>query len=314
MNVSGPQSQKIRGDAILVALMRQINGEIESLRAISGVEDSTDIGGASDRKISIADIYSREIMIVPHLGARELKIRIAAFRDMLKSLSTDDSYSQISRNFIVDLQSEESVDAMREELRALYSRLYRRYSMVTAVEVVRSRIAYGVIAVALLLSMPLVLHIFRGWLSTAFTLAAMCGASGAAVSTIVRLYQVDTRHEPLITWLNLEKSEVSLWVAPALGAVFGMVLVLILYAGVLHVDFLPNFEGCWWKQADFHESFCEIQKNSKFPGEDPPIDNRAYADLLKLALWSFLAGWAERLVPDALNRIYARGQAAIDKA
>lgn len=296
-----------KSDAILFALSRQIRSEISSHAPLPSSGKVDVLGDAGGDEITAADIYALEIKVIENLSARELKIRIAAFRDMLKSLSTDDSYAQISSNFIPKIETTDDVVALRDELKALCSRLYRRYSMVTAVESVRAQVAKIVIAVAIILSLPFIFHLRFGFLSTAHTLAAMCGAFGAAVSTIMRLYQVDTRHEPLITWLNLEKSSVSVWVAPALGAVFGVVLVLILYAGILKLDFLPDFQQCWWQGAQFDPVECNFGKTEK-GGHNLP-----YADLLKVALWCFIAGWAERFVPDALNRIYAPTQAALDK-
>lgn len=311
--MSRSKSRVLRGksDAILVALLRQIESEISSLSSPrspspAGMDAESHVDDGCD-EISVADIYALEIKVIDSLSAREIRIRIATFRDMLESLSKDDSYAKISKNFLPQIENENDIVALREELRALCSRLYRRYSMVTAVEYVRSRVARMVILVSVALSLPLVAHMVFGYFSTALTLAAMCGAFGAAVSTIMRLYQVDTRHEPLITWLNLEKSSVSVWVAPALGAVFGVVLVLILYAGVLKLDFLPDFHQCWWSGAQFIPGDCNFDKTSK--GQN----NQPYADLFKLALWCFIAGWAERFVPDALNRIYARSQTALDQ-
>jgi hypothetical protein len=295
-----------KSDAILFALSRQIRSEISSHAPSSSSGKVGAVSDADSDEITAADIYALEIKVIDNLSAREMRIRIAAFRDMLKSLSTDDSYAKISSNFISQIETTDDT-ALREELRALCSRLYRRYSLVTAVESVRAQIAKIVVVVAAILSLPFILHVSAGVLSTAHTLAAMCGAFGAAVSTIMRLYQVDTRHEPLITWLNLEKSSVSVWVAPVLGAVFGMVLVLILYAGILTLDFLPDFQQCWWQGAQFDPVECNFGKTEK-GGHNLP-----YADLLKVALWCFIAGWAERFVPDALNRIYAPTQTASEK-
>lgn len=296
-----------KSDAILFALSRQIRSEISNHVPLSPSVSAKPGLDPGDDEITAADIYALEIKVIENLSARELRIRISAFRDMLKSLSTDDSYAKISSNFLANIETVEDVMALREELKALCSRLYRRYSLVTAVESVRAQIAKIIFVVAVVLSLPFVLHRCFGCFTTVHTLATMCGAFGAAVSTIMRLYQVDTRHEPLITWLNLEKSSVSVWVAPALGAVFGMVLVLILYAGILKLDFLPDFQQCWWQGADFDPAGCKFGKIEK-GGHNLP-----YADFLKVALWCFIAGWAERFVPDALNRIYAPSQAASEK-
>jgi Ca2+/Na+ antiporter len=54
------------------------------------------------------------------------------------------------------------------------------------------------------------------------------------------------------------------------------------------------------------ESTPQILRIKQFLEETGPVDGVAYALLI---LWSFLAGFAERLVPDTLNRLVAKNQA-----
>jgi len=54
------------------------------------------------------------------------------------------------------------------------------------------------------------------------------------------------------------------------------------------------------------ESRSQILRIKTFLEETGPVDGVSYALLI---LWSFLAGFAERLVPDTLNRLVAKNQA-----
>ena len=303
------KSDTSRGvDHILAALSRQIAMEIAILDprdtgAVNSRASSGDLCG----RASPAEIYALEIEAAGRLSDTELRIRIIAFRDLLQNLTTDDSYAKLSQAFIKDLQGA-SAKEMQEKLKAICARLYRRYSLVSAVESVRTVIAYKVLFASIALSVPFMFWLYDdlGPLSRidfGYRLAMMCGAFGAGVSTIVRLYLVDTRHEPLVTWLALEKSSFSVFVAPILGATFALILTLILQAGIIDIDLFPDLEACWWQNLRFDPSQCNMPKLQK---DDYSV---GYLDRSKLALWSFIAGWAERFVPDALNRITDQGQA-----
>jgi hypothetical protein len=285
----------------MVALCRQLDAELASHhRDVDGA--TRPVGSPEmDRNCDPAEVYRSEIALLDQLGEIELRIRIASYREILRDFFSESAYEAIRVLFIKDLATADK-PALVGELAALCGRLYRRYSLVTAVERVRSRIAISVLSCAGALSLAFFacasLGLFED-IPNGYGIAMTFGAWGAGVSTIMRLYAVDIRTDPLINWLNLEKSGFSVWVAPILGATFAIVLALILHAGVIDVDFIPAFDKCWWKNFDFSADECVQQKLEK-------SFNEPYADFAKLAVWSFIAGWAERLVPDALNSLASR--------
>ena len=305
------------GHEIMAALCRQVDREL-SVHLSSGEDgmpsDSHDMHRSDvGARCTSADVYLREMRLIDHLNEEECRVRIIAYRQIIRDSSSDAAYSELKAQLIGDL-SKATRPALAAELRALCGRMYRRYALVSSVETVRSGVgkrvclvtALVIIVVALAVVAVAVAHGVSprissesvGFTKTCAIVMSM-GAWGAAVSTLFRLYAVDIRTDPLINWLSLEKSAFSVWTSPMLGATFAMIFAGLFYAGIVHVDLFPDFDPCYWKGFVFEPAACVHKTVEK-------AQNAAYRDIAKLAMWSFIAGWGERLVPDALNNLTSR--------
>jgi hypothetical protein len=230
--------------------------------------------------VNATDIYAVEATTLDYLSDQELRLRIGAYRGMLLNLLTEESYAVLSPQFAKIEDAQRNI--LLDEARGMASRLYRRYLLVPQVEKLKSRIVkrlfLGVgFAYVLMLISYFVFSSYGFVPDRVFMFAGCAGAAGAAVSTADRLNRLDPRHEPLLTWLNLINGEQSLWISPALGALFAIIFLLLMKANLFSGTLFPqNLSGL------------------------PP------ADLARLLIWCFLAGWAERLVPDVLNKLSAQ--------
>lgn len=227
-----------------------------------------------DDILEASELYLLEATLIEHLDVQDLKVRIAVFRDLLSNLLTAPSYRAIADQFC-DLLSEGDEARLRGEARALASRLYRRYEGVPAVERLRHDIMRGMLLVTLAVSLAV-------WMLIQFAdapvlaWAATAGAAGAFVSTMSRLYDLDSRHEPFQTWLTIENGQMTLLLAPLVGAIFALVLLTMFLGNMVSGILFPRFPN----------------------GIDPGV-----ADFGKLMFWSFASGWAERLIPDVLDKL-----------
>jgi len=109
------------------------------------------------------------------------------------------------------------------------------------------------------------------------------GLMGGYISSQRRMQMVPTDGDPLTSFYTLENGRYFLWFAPLLGAVFAVVLALIFRGGLLQGATFPTFSA-----------------DSMLPKE--------FKDYSLLFLWSFIAGFAERFVPDALDRLVNQGE------
>ena len=236
-----------------------------------------------DDILEASEIYLLEATLIEHLEVADLKMRIVGFRDMLSNLMTSDGYRAMQAQFC-NLTTEDDPHKLRGEARALVSRLYRRYEGVPAVERLRRDIVFKIYAAAVGVALAVFGVVY--YVDTpSWAWVAVAGAIGASVSTMSRLYDLDARHEPFKTWLTIENGQMTLILAPVVGATFALVLLSLFWGGIITGTIFPEFP----KQVD----------------GDPPLKDVMLApdSFAKLMLWGFASGWAERMVPDVLNKL-----------
>ncbi len=102
--------------------------------------------------------------------------------------------------------------------------------------------------------------------------------------------------DPLITVFELDSAGYYLWLSPLLGATFAIVLFLMFVAGILEGSIFPTF----YSPSTHHRAGLTF---FTFTWSTLPISGADYA---RLFVWSFLAGFAERLVPDNLDRLSSK--------
>ncbi len=120
------------------------------------------------------------------------------------------------------------------------------------------------------------------------------GVIGGFVSSQRRMQSIPSDGDPLVSVFGLDNAAYYLWLSPLLGAIFAVTLWLLFVGGILTGTVFPNFvhssNDCGLRF--FHFTWNTLPKSSE--------------DYAKLIIWSFLAGFAERLVPDSLDRLTAR--------
>ena len=94
---------------------------------------------------------------------------------------------------------------------------------------------------------------------------------------------------------RLDTSEILLlkiqtFLSPLLGGLFAFLLYGIFISGVVQGELFPQFKG--------------IEEEYRNPSDYiVTVDPKTNKDVAKLMLWSFIAGFAEELVPSYLNRL-----------
>ena len=112
------------------------------------------------------------------------------------------------------------------------------------------------------------------------------GSTGAYISMIIRLHEIPLFNDPVVNFLSLKYGKLSVYLNPVNGAIFAVILYFILVGGMLSGTIFPIIK-------------CGADKFYL----TPPLsgcDNYA-----KLFVWAFISGFAERFVPDTLDRLIA---------
>ncbi len=139
-----------------------------------------------------------------------------------------------------------------------------------------------------------------------FLIAALCGALGAFCSALIRLYNFTDLPKAIMSDQLRGLNDIHLFVyslvPAAIGAIAAAALYLIFAAGILQGALFPHFT-CQVKGDDTCGTLTLFMKS---------WGPNAAQDYAKVLVWGFVAGFAERFVPDTLQRLVQSGNSASD--
>lgn len=151
-------------------------------------------------------------------------------------------------------------------------------------------------------------------LSSGFTnymAIAAAGGLGAIVSIMRRLQSANATlplsSDPVQQLSALREGYPSLWIAVLTGPIFALALFGVFSSALVDISGLtPTFEGCGagTNKACGDGYFTALNHNIQFA---------TTLDAMKMMLWAFVAGFAEKLVPDVLDKISGNLQSGVLK-
>jgi len=187
---------------------------------------------------------------------------------------------------------------LRARAAELASQIYRAHALRDAFERTRRRLLRGVLSIGVLFALATAAAVVLGNKegSREFMIVMFAGAAGGITSCIRRLYLAEPGTQLLRSLSDLRSTWVSVGAAPLLGAIFAIVLHLCFVGGLIKGSLFPELTV---------GTQVATMKGFIFG-----IVSGTPADFAKVILWCFLAGFAERLVPDMLDRLAAQATTA----
>lgn len=218
----------------------------------------------------------------------DLSVNIEATADNLTSPKLDDTHHAVA----VDNDAPPAVEQATTVAppKELWAKLERERGIMT--------LRFSVLGFGLFMGLAMLIIVLNDsrnlgpvWRCSFLLLVIMSsGMVGGSLSMVRRLQAITPRCGDA----NLETSFCSLWRAGItsclLGGIFAVILIYIFLTGALKGPLFPAFEGA-------------EQIGATLP------TNLSLATMAKVVVFSFLAGFAERLVPDALDRLVAASKA-----
>jgi hypothetical protein len=161
------------------------------------------------------------------------------------------------------------------------------------------------------------------------------GIMGGCVSMLQRIQSAPNEGDSLYNLAALSHGWKGISLSPLYGAIFAMLLYVLFTAGILKGAVFPEVEtirvpsnasatqspspaqdasastastqaATNLSAVQTSEAKASVPAPRSLPFSDTaPVDGKAYA---LLVIWSFIAGFAERLVPDTLNRLVTKNQ------
>lgn len=259
------------------------------------------------------DLFKFELLLLQMASAEKLSRKAWLIRSRFSTAASAPDYS----NYLDSKPPGPSLtpdviknpELLREDLKVLLQQLYWIYATRTAWEekrnwftkifffmyLVLAGFGLGTVLLLIVLNPPAA----DRW-HPVFTLTAVAlmGVIGGFVSMLQRLQRVPSGGGWVSNLLEMEHGRNSiLYQSLISGAVFATILFMIFAAGLAKGDLFPNVA----KSSDC--SFLSLLRNASADG----------VQFSKLLVWSFIAGFAERFVPDFLDRFIAKAQAGEGK-
>lgn len=195
-----------------------------------------------------------------------------------------------------------------EELRAdahdLLSEIHRLNVYRPYREQVRNSMLERLLMAALFLFIVLVgsVEYEAGWGRPLFLpVLRICFIAGAVGGLISVQRRIQSLPDAEVTQFRAGSLSVVV-LSPIVAGTFGILLYFIFAGGLLKGDLFPDLEKLHSFSCAYANNTCSM---AQF-GDSAP-------QMAKLIVWCFLAGFAERLVPDTLDRLTQRQQSGDDK-
>lgn len=235
---------------------------------------------------------------------------------------------------------------LRADIRYLLSKFYLYYAMLPMREGLREQLTNRAVKMTLiiLIVITILAIISLGGLnyflsggniqaifnfSTVFGITvgsvALAGIVGGCVSMLQRIQSAPTEGDALFNLAALTNGWRGVSLSPLYGAIFASLLFILFAAGILEGSVFPKIETVGSEKTQPAAVAAaaaaapttaaptpnETEKRGvlqvkDFLKETGPKDGVSFALLM---IWSFIAGFAERLVPDTLNRLVAKTEA-----
>jgi hypothetical protein len=129
--------------------------------------------------------------------------------------------------------------------------------------------------------------------------AALCGALGGYMSARQRLESVSVEGNQIANLFEIDRRYLAVTTAIFAGAVFGLVFYAILVGGLVTGLLFPKFEPVSVEPCPLKQPLGWIVDLAVGIAPESAVD---YA---KTFVWAFIAGFAERMVPDILGTLGA---------
>ncbi|WP_446808592.1 hypothetical protein ACH50O_15070 [Methylomonas sp. 2BW1-5-20] len=258
-----------------------------------------------------SDICALRVAIIDHQELHELTIEEKHLKHRFKTIADDDQIQAYEDFTKATQDDQDSLGHLRAQAIYLAHRLYWTYSLATKGHQIRScvSIMVSLLFIALLVFMFSYSHVYSAPEKSDLLASVACfGAFGAYVSFHRRMSKLKIQNETYLSFLQLRSSYFDGISALFSGALFS-VFVMVLWESnalsrVLGVVFNPELINLIVPQNTPYERGCPTSLQGLFIC----MSINGSIDFAKLLVMSFLAGFAEKLIPDAIDGLVEKAR------
>jgi hypothetical protein len=244
------------------------------------------------------ELYLLEKYVIYKQPEPVVRARLTGLRASYREIVGANAYAQYLESGQAS-QSGSSLEAVRADAGRLLDTLHWAYAMVPECEQTRTNILKKLVMEMLVVGSIGVIFLLGAFyagqtLAATIVLVMLMGALGGFLSVQQRIARISTEQEPILTMFQLQKALFAVRLAPLTGALCALILFLIFQADLLTGGFFPTL-----KEISFRLGKIQVP-STEF------MDSKIAMQFAKLLVWCFIAGFAERFVPDTLNKLAAK--------
>ncbi len=256
----------------------------------------------SGAPLQLGDLYLLEKYVICKQPEEVVRARLPGLRLSYREIVGPDAYEDYLQSPQA-AQPDSDLKQLQADAGRLLDALHWAYIIAPQREAMRSRLLRNIatemmISVAIGLGAILVSAYLGQLLVTAILLVLLMGALGGFLSVQQRIEKIPTELDPLRTMLQMQSGTFAVGLAPLTGAICALVLFLIFQGGLLTGAAFPDM-------SKLPLSFGKLRVS---PGA--ALAPNWALEYGKLLVWSFIAGFAERFVPDTLDNLVPKREAA----
>jgi hypothetical protein len=292
------------------AYLNLLIGEFKSLKDICEDDKAKVLAGelvkrAEDGdRMTWGDAYMLDTAIAQMLPEEYLHQRAWCLEVKYKdAVGNADAYDAFMKSESAHLINEED-DHLRARVHNLIRELYRLYTVISCRGDMREELSKSALkTLAIVFGVMAIVLGTEHFLGALYYVDVWCmvfaaGATGGLLSLQRRLQSLPSYGESLSDLVELS-GRMTVRFTPIIGGVFAIVLFLVFASGLASSTLFPTLPPKT-NVSDFATFIEHLQPENTL-------------DWGKLLVWSFIAGFAERFVPDTLDRLIARSEQSKNK-
>ncbi len=288
--------------------LRAENGEdfdeLLSEKAIAQIREITE--KRSNNHLTWSDIYTYELVFTRILEGKKLSRKVWDLRNRYRDCVGLAEYEAYLASKPPEISGQAEGGDLRVDVEFLLNKIYLNYSITPFSEIARNSISKKVTYLVLTGILIIILIGFLNYskeqlLSSTFFMVLFAGAMGGLLSLLQRFNSLVKEGDPLNNISNQTWTQILI---PAInGALFATLLYMIFIGKLIEGPFFPLIIEITESNASTNINAVDnnfLSGLKTLLSESRPENGAEHA---KLIVWSFIAGFAERFVPDTLTRI-----------
>lgn len=261
-----------------------------------------------ERSLTWNDLYTFDLILSRLLPPERLPREVWSLRSRYRDVAGLREYEAYLASKPPDLAGQVEEQDLRADIEYLLSQIYLRYAITPMNQEVSDHISRRVtvvilvgVAIVVLAVLLNIIGIIKETPPATLLPVLFVGAMGGLLSMQQRYQNVSREGDPIANISQMMQNWSRLFLPAISGAIFAALLYMLFIGGLLEGDVFPKVgSNAGTTNNEDGTSMWDFLRHAR------PGSNRDYA---KLIIWSFMAGFAERFVPDTLSRFISRKEA-----